>query len=1343
MEVDVPTLVTKLCALVAGGAKSDVPVKELRKLAFSILLKVDHRPATSPGTWDVPVEDRVLAKAFAMQLQDRHRDALQLRACITRLKKGHEHCSQEVQACLEFLLHVADSGPPSAKQQAHSLFFELPPTAPGNEQVPPCLVPGIPSLREYPRQLFEHLDDDLQAMDNQGNLVLPGLCAAEPGCDLNGNPLFSLHSQSWKPAPSDIPVRVPPLTAFTRHRVLSKFSKGPAKLEPLPAVRRPSKQAQPDRLPLTQEDWQYVMCAGRRKHFTWESVRCVTSTREHPFVTEAAEGAAEAVCQIRLTSLASLIGAMPAAPVQPKSLVRKALLLLVGIPSDVFPYDPVLHKFSIQDGTRLKGISSEALAASLQCFLECGRDIRFLEDVVSSNLSGNIKPPLTWQAFVGALRRFLHCFHGCLVPIAGRADTLTILQLRHIVSRLCDHVRCTTDICRSVVQVQGAPSQRTQSMLLLRNLCQHAKSCWGQEASSIVAFLLQQSCQPYLRFLEEWLYDGRCNDPYGEFPILIHKQEVEMRDESFWEKGFQYAASEAPFLATFMPNVFTSAKSAMLLKVCKPELWKLEMSPGNSLQLGQMTGLVPRPNSRLLWSKQLRPELRLAFSNLQLDETRESSECYSRAMESELTLTPLPEICLGLDPHVEIPKEWIKAQEERVDRRSRLLYAIPRSPSSNSRCQLSPCNKRAVQPAPGIPPTTAASVSHDDLLYSLITGTHMRVTGRSTSRVAMETEQPRNLGLFCEAAGTYGRNRQRNIFGHASDSQLHDILYPDCASKVSSKGNQSTAERNVENMAVEVGIGTPTGITSSPNLKPMMLSGSRTDRGRPELLLQEPSASGMSPDSPGMYGHSFEDNSYECEGKGLNQSCGDNPGLLLPGPTCDEAHSAEDGGGDASMLAADRESSIPTTANESFPAALKMTAAETAAGRSPAALGLRERLTAPGPERGSTLEPLASSKLAFFMPDSTFGDWALDGGLCGLPLEIAMKRSLLPPLIAQMKLLNRVCVSYLVIELRLYDHLEALTNYFCFQDGEFGQALCDAICHKLKSPMRSPAEFFNPRTLNWILSQALSSSLHGESAEAANLNLDACSIPFVIPPGQNIMNCLSMSYKVEWPLNVVITRACLLRYNKIFRFLLSLRQALWALSDIWSRLKPSALPRKPDSSLELRQLQLMRHEMLHFVHMVQSYVGSQVMQASLAELRAELNKEAQSVDDLRNAHFAFLKRLSQRLLLGRRAVPVRKLLHEALNTVLFFQAELAEYSWCIRDGVQLSHPSFAKFVAAHTKFQKTVATLQTASRSLHISQYPTNCLKLSEVLDFSAFQWPEQGTRSLSIVGKEFSPDLF
>lgn len=523
----------------------------------------------------------------------------------------------------------------------------------------------------------------------------------------------------------------------------------------------------------------------------------------------------------------------------------------------------------------------------------------------------------------------------------------------------------------------------------------------------------------------------------------------------------------------------------------------------------------------------------------------------------------------------------------------------------------------------------------------------MKVSGRGY--IAMETgHSNNNLGLFCETAGTYGSRAQRNLFGHASDSQLGDILYPD-------KSRGSTTERNR--------------ITDNPT----MLSTTCSETG--ETLMP-------------ARGHvktcSLEDDGWESEGL-LHQSCGDSPGLLLSEPVDDEPHGTQRGGGDASLLPADTSDSL---------ASLNMTA-----------------------------EPRESSRLAFFSPTS--GECSADGGL---PLDIAIKRSLLPPLMSQMKLLNRVCVSYLVTELRLYDHLEALTNYYCFQDGEFGQALCDAICHKLKSP----AEFLNPRTLNWILSQALSSSLRGECAEARNLRLDAC--PVAIPPGQNILNCLSLSYKVDWPLSVVINRACLLRYNKIFRFLLSLRRALWALSDIWSRLKPSALPRKPDSSLEFRQLQLMRHEMLHFVQMVQSYVGSQVLQASLAELRTELNREAQSVDNIRNAHFAFLKRLSQRLLLGRRAVPVRKLLNEALSVVLFFQTELAEYSWRVEEGSQLSHPSFAKFATAHAKFQKTVATLQTASRSFH--QSPMSCLKLCEVLDCSAFHWPDEAS---VIMGKNIS----
>ncbi|KAK8778504.1 hypothetical protein V5799_020155 [Amblyomma americanum] len=760
------------------------------------------------------------------------------------------------------------------------------------------------------------------------------------------------------------------------------------------------------------------------------------------------------------------------------------------------------------------------------------------------------------------------------------------------------------------------------------------------------------------------------------------------------------------------------------------------------------TSLVTCPQSPVLWSQHHRPVLTLAFGSRQLDEIEASAERYTLAMEQELNLAPLPEPSLGLiSPHVEIPQDWVKVQEEQASAKSRLLFAIPRSPSSNTGRLLSPSMETAPAPPHASPLAAPADQPQEDLLYSVTTGTHMRVTGKSGGHVAEPTKQA--TGLYCEASGTYGRGGQRNIFGHASDSQLRNILYPDILARATgeeqkgAEGDCAAEDGIAESSEVESEQGatdlvvsssgpaskseSAVGMLDSARLMPQPTSGDG-----PEGCVEQsgelvPSATSDPGLSPLAFQHSSDCGSREEDeasqdsrawqkAAGSKEAGGDHLDALegwISGQGLDDPLRAEDGGGDASILEADAKPHVAISGNQFVPECIAKSYSTYS--------------------KVISQEPLESSRLAYFSPgdasDSTANcdswDWSLDGGLCRLPLEVVLRRSLLPPLTAQMKLLNRVCVSYFVTELRLYDHLEALVNYYCFQDGEFGQALCDAICHELKSPMSSPAEFLNPRTLNLVLAHALSSSLHGDRPEASNLTLDARRIPSVILPGQNILSCLSMNYEVQWPLNLVITKACLLRYNRIFSFLLNLRRAMWALSDIWSHLKPSALPRDPHSSLEFRRLQLMRHEMLHFVHLVQSYVGGQVMQASLAELRAELIGKAHTVDDLRNVHLAFLKRLSQRLLLGRRAAPVYKLLREALKTALFFQAELAKYSWRVEGGSQLTHPCFSKFVTVHAKFQQIVATLQTALKGPQLSRYQMNCHMLSEVLNFSTFLWPE------------------
>ena len=48
---------------------------------------------------------------------------------------------------------------------------------------------------------------------------------------------------------------------------------------------------------------------------------------------------------------------------------------------------------------------------------------------------------------------------------------------------------------------------------------------------------------------------------------------------------------------------------------------------------------------------------------------------------------------------------------------------------------------------------------------------------------------------------------------------------------------------------------------------------------------------------------------------------------------------------------------------------------------------------------------------------------------------------------------------------------------------------------------------------------------------------------------------LELTYKVDWPLNIVISDACVTVYGRLFSFMLLLKRAVWSLKDVWTRLK--------------------------------------------------------------------------------------------------------------------------------------------------------------------------------------------
>ncbi|KAM6216521.1 gamma-tubulin complex component 6 [Rhynchocyon petersi] len=298
-----------------------------------------------------------------------------------------------------------------------------------------------------------------------------------------------------------------------------------------------------------------------------------------------------------------------------------------------------------------------------------------------------------------------------------------------------------------------------------------------------------------------------------------------------------------------------------------------------------------------------------------------------------------------------------------------------------------------------------------------------------------------------------------------------------------------------------------------------------------------------------------------------------------------------------------------------------------------------------------------------------------------LTLPVLLKRSVSAPLAAHVSLVNKAAVDYFFVELQLETHLEALRHFLLMEDGEFAQSLSDLLFEKLGSG-QTPGELLSPLALGSVLSKALQYSLHGDSPLAANLSFALKFLPEVFTPNApDVLSCLELRYKVDWPLNIVITETCLSKYGRIFSFLLQLKLMMWTLKDICGHLKRTALVSQAAGSVQFRQLQLFKHEMQHFVKVIQGYIANQILHVTWCEFRNKLAAVG-TLEEVQRAHVEYLNRAVFRGLLTEKAAPVMNIIHSIFSLVLKFRSQLISQAWGSTE-----HPNFALMQQSYSTFK--------------------------------------------------------
>ncbi|XP_077025346.1 LOW QUALITY PROTEIN: gamma-tubulin complex component 6 [Tamandua tetradactyla] len=304
-----------------------------------------------------------------------------------------------------------------------------------------------------------------------------------------------------------------------------------------------------------------------------------------------------------------------------------------------------------------------------------------------------------------------------------------------------------------------------------------------------------------------------------------------------------------------------------------------------------------------------------------------------------------------------------------------------------------------------------------------------------------------------------------------------------------------------------------------------------------------------------------------------------------------------------------------------------------------------------------------------------------------LTLPVLMQQSISAPLAAHVSLVNKAVVDYFFVELRLETHFEALRHFLLMEDGEFAQSLSDLLFEKLGAG-QTPGELLNPLVLNSILAKALQYSLHGDSPLAAGLSFALKHLPETFAPNApDVLSCLELRYKVDWPLNIVITERCLSKYSGIFSFLLQLKLMMWTLKDVCFQLKRTALLSRTSSSVQFRQLQLFKHEMQHFVKVIQGYIATQILHVSWCEFRNKLAAVG-DLEELHRAHAEYLSKAVFRGLLTEKAAPVMNVIHSVFSLILKFRSQLISQAWGPATGPHgAEHPNFALMQQSYNTFK--------------------------------------------------------
>lgn len=214
----------------------------------------------------------------------------------------------------------------------------------------------------------------------------------------------------------------------------------------------------------------------------------------------------------------------------------------------------------------------------------------------------------------------------------------------------------------------------------------------------------------------------------------------------------------------------------------------------------------------------------------------------------------------------------------------------------------------------------------------------------------------------------------------------------------------------------------------------------------------------------------------------------------------------------------------------------------------------------------------------------------------------------------------------------LFEHLKALKNYILLGQGDFIALLMESLSSNLDRP--AGAQYRH--TLTAQLEHAIRGSNAQYDSPEVLRRLDARMLQ--LSHGDIGWDCFTLEYKIDAPIDVVVTDWGNRQYLKVFNFLWRIKRVEFALASTWRKCMTGARGVLQGEDANVSQAwKLTRSvlaEMIHFIGQLQYYILFEVIESSWDELQTAIHKDGCTLDDLIEAHTKYLNAITHKGLLG-------------------------------------------------------------------------------------------------------------